>query len=304
MLVIGSTGFIGSHSAEFLTDAGFSVTGTSTTGERADLACDITDQESVDRAISRISPDAILITAGQASVALAWDDPAATFATNISGPFHVLDAVRRLRPSAHVTFASSAGVYGPPPSADAMPFTEQDPMNPESPYGASKAAAEMLCRQFVRQSGLQIAITRIFNQIGPGQSDAQAPAEFSREIAKAERRGERVLELPVGNRLIRRDFTDVRDTARAWAQLIERRVTGTFNVCTGVETSLEGIIEGLAELSEITIEIDEANGPRRPGDILSVYGSHERLTAATGWRPQITLESSLADLLADMRRRV
>ena len=303
MLVIGSTGFIGSHCRESLLGAGFSVHGTSTTGAGADLACDVTSPDSVDRTISSASPDAVLLTAGQASVADAWKDPVAAFRINLSGPAHVLDAMQRHCPSAQLIFASSAGVYGTPGASNSPPFSESDPVAPESPYGASKAAAEVLCHQYQRQAGMRVAVARIFNQIGPGQSDAQAPAEFSREIVKAERRGDGTLRLPVGNRLIQRDFTDVRDTARALTCMIEDGVTGNFNVCSGVATSLEEIVAGLEAISPVKVEIDETGGPRRPGDILAVYGSHEKLSAETGWHPRIPLQSSLTDLLQDWRDR-
>lgn len=302
--MIGSTGFIGRHCTSDLIGAGFRVYGTSTTGGGADLACDVTVRDSVDRTISSVVPDAVLLAAGQASVADAWMDPAAAFRTNLSGPAHVLDAMHQHCPEAHFIFASSAGIYGTPETRDSPPFSETDPVAPESPYGASKAAAEVLCHQYRRQTGMRVAVARIFNQIGPGQSDAQAPAEFSREIVKAERRGDVTLKLPVGNRLIQRDFTDVRDTARAMTRMIEVGITGDFNVCSGVATSLEEIVCGLESISPVEIEIDETRGPRRPGDILAVYGSHDRLTSATGWRPELSLQASLTDLLQDWRNRL
>lgn len=253
--------------------------------------------------LASVRPDAVLITAGQASVAAAWKDPAGTYSSNTAGPFHLLDAARRIDPSLHVIFSSSASVYGPPASPESMPFTEEAGIAAASPYGASKAAAEVLCGQFARQYGLDLTTVRIFNQIGPAQSDVQAPAEFSRKIATAERKGEGRLLLPVGNVKVERDFSDVRDTVRAFRRLIETRTTGVFNVCSGLGTSLGEIIEGLSAHTGVEIEIETNPEFSHRVDIPSVYGSHDRLTAAIGWHPEIELDQSLADLLDDWRAR-
>jgi len=301
--VIGSTGFVGRATAAHLRERGRTVIGTSTTGEGADLACDIRDPRAVDRAITGADPGSIVLVAGLASIPGSWEDPDAAFRVNTGGAFNVLDGMRRLAPGAHLLVASSAGVYGPPASSGDMPYTEDMPMRAVSPYAASKAATEVLCRQFAAQRGLGIAVCRIFNQVGPGQNAAQAPAEFSQEIVRAERRGDRVLRLRVGNPAIERDFTDVRDSARAFGELIDAGATGTFNVCSGTGTSLAKIVEILASNTAVEVEIvtDPDRSPQ--GDILRVYGSNDRLREAIGWRPEVPLERSLADLLDDWRSR-
>ncbi|MDQ2700306.1 MAG: GDP-mannose 4,6-dehydratase [Actinomycetota bacterium] len=304
VLVISGSGFIGSHVANELEATGRRVVTTSRNGLGADLDCDFTDPASTDRAVAAARPGAIVIIAGQASVTAAWDDPPATFSANVAGPFNVLDSARRLAPDTHVLFTSSAGAYGSPGTRASVPFTESDPVSPTSPYGASKAAAEMLCRQFDRQTALTVTIARLFNQVGPGLDDAQAPAEFAREIAKAERRGERILDLPVGDPSIERDFTDVRDTAHAYSSILEHGMPGVFNVCSGTGVSLEKIIELLQQHTGIEVRVVPRPDAPRPSDIPLVYGSHGKLTGATGWRPITPLDTSLADLLADWRRRV
>ncbi|MGK2932473.1 MAG: NAD-dependent epimerase/dehydratase family protein, partial [Solirubrobacterales bacterium] len=185
VLVVGATGFIGRHAAERLAETGFKVLGTSRDGKHSDFPCDLLDPASVEYVIDRVRPDAILVAAGKASVVTGWKDPEGAFLTNTTGPFNLLEAVRRQAPAIHVTLVSSAAVYGMPESREDLPFTEASPTRPASPYGASKAAAEVLTAQYGRGFGIAVAVARVFNQIGPGQSDAQAPAEFAREIAKA-----------------------------------------------------------------------------------------------------------------------
>ena len=304
MLVVGATGFIGRQAADRLGGPGFRVLGTSTTGDHTDLACDLLEPASIERALKRIDPDAILVAAGNSSVGAAWKEPEDNYLVNTTGPFNLLEAVRLHKPSARVTLISSASVYGPPESPGDLPFIESSPVRPASPYGASKAAAEVLAGQYNRGYGLKVAIARVFNQIGPGQSDNQAPAEFAREIALAEDRGVRKLDLQVGNPGSERDFTDVRDSARALAAIVGGEEAGTFNICSGRGIRLDAIVDGLAAHTPVAIGIARTPERAHPVDVPLVTGSAERLKEATGWQPEIPLWISLLDLLDDWRRRV
>ncbi len=301
VLLVGATGFIGQHLQQHLLGQGHRVLGTSSDGSGAELACDIESQASVDAAIASAAPDAIVLSAGQAAVAESWRDPVFTLRSNTSGAFHLLDGMRRHAPTAHLCFLSSAAVYGAPSGVAGQPFTENSAMQPSSPYGASKAAAELLCRQHARGFGLRIAIARLFNQIGPGQPASQAPSEFASALASAEAAGEPVLELGIGNPDFQRDFTDVRDTARALARLSELELTGTFNLCRGSERSLGEIAQGLASFSQVDIKVAPDEAHERPQNIGSLPGSPEKLKRATGWQPEISFERSLEDLLKDWR---
>lgn len=299
-LVVGATGLIGSHLRAELTGRGIEALGTSTTGAGADLALDLTDAATTGSLLRDVRPDLVVHAAGMASLSEAWQRPAEAFRLNSSGTLNLLEAVARHAAGAHLVFTSSAAVYGPP-TGSGLPFVESSPLQPSSPYGASKAAAEILCRQYEREHGLVISIARIFNQIGPGQSANQAPSEFAREIARAEARGEESLILPVGNPQAERDFTDVRDTARALAGLAERTRPGTFNVCSGRGTSLAAIVRMLAATTPLEISIATNPGHRRPADVPRLTGSPEKLERATGWKPEFPLVESLALLLGDWR---
>lgn len=304
VLVVGATGFIGRHAADRLAETGFQVVGTSTDGKHTDLACDLLDTESTEAALERARPDAILVAAGNSSVGSAWDDPEGTFRTNTTGSFNLLEAVRRKTPSARVTLVSSAAVYGPPESPEDLPFTETSPVRPASPYGASKAAAEVLASQYGRGFGLEVRVARIFNQIGPGQSEAQAPAEFARDIALAEDRGAARFDLKIGNPESERDFTDVRDTARALTGIVAGDEAGNFNICSGAGVRLDDIAAGLAAHTPLEIGVTTTPDRAHPVDVPLVTGSAARLKEATGWQPEIPLWISLLDLLDDWRRRV
>lgn len=242
-----------------------------------------------------------MMAAGLSSVRAAWDDPPAAFANNTRGVFNLLEALGRSAPGAHLTMLSSASVYGPPQS---LPLTEDSATEPSSPYGASKLAAEMLCRQHARQHGTGVAVLRLFNQIGPGQGTGQAPSEFARQIAVAEKRGERGLMITVGNPDSERDFTDVREAAGGIAGVVAGRLEGTFNLCSGEATTIGSIVHGL-NLST-RVEVGMLVDPERahPADVTSLYGSNGKLNGSSGWVPEMSLDRSLEDLLEDWRCRV
>ena len=145
--------------------------------------------------------------------------------------------------------------------------------------------------------GLRIAVIRAFNQIGPGQSPAFAASGFARQIAAAEAAGAERVELAVGNLAAARDFTDVRDTARAFVEVSRRELTGTFNLCSGQGAEAGGDGRGDGE-GDAAAGRDQA-GPLagRPVDPSAVYGNPARLREAIGWAPEIPLSRTVADLL-------
>ncbi len=308
VLVIGATGLLGSHTADRLEAIGRQVIRTSREGHEADLGCDLTRPESVGAALESASPGAIVNAAGISSAARAWRDPGEAFGINTRGTLHLLDAMRETVRASHLVVASSGSVYGVSKTGrggmKTGAFTEGDPARPASPYAASKAAAEVLCSQYSREHGMAITQARIFNQLGPGQTPGQAPSEFAREIALAEARGDPRVVLEVGNPGAERDYTDVRDTARALSSLVEQGTTGVFNVCSGRAVSLASVIESLAALTPVNVEVAVEPARAHPVDPAAVTGSNCKLAAATGWKPETTVVESLRDLLEDWRRRI
>ena len=158
--------------------------------------------------------------------------------------------------------------------ADRLPFTEDQPPEPVTPYGAEQAGDGGALRPVrAGRAACRIAVVRAFSQLGPGQSPAFAASGFARQIAAAEAAGAERVELAVGNLAAARDFTDVRDAARAFVEVSRRELTGTYNLCSGraLETGVRGRGDG---------EGDAAAGARsgrdpslaRPADPSTVYG--------------------------------
>ena len=148
----------------------------------------------------------------------------------------------------------------------------------------------------------QHAITvRPFNHIGPGQSPNFAVPALAKRIVEADRRGASTI--PVGNLSARRDFTDVRDVVRAYRALIETGTPGeVYNVCSGRDVSILSIAEGLLALAETSLEFETDPSLVRPVEVPVLRGDPARLAGATGWKPEIPLEETLADVLAYWRQ--
>ncbi|MEA3075623.1 MAG: GDP-4-dehydro-6-deoxy-D-mannose reductase [Actinomycetota bacterium] len=265
------------------------------TGEEVD----VTDADAVRKSLADIAPEAVYHLAGWAHVGSSWEEPAAAFQVNAAGTVHVLDAARRLASPPRVLVVSSAEVYGTV-RPDQLPLTEDTPVSPVSPYAASKVAAEVAARQAFLGYGLPVVVARPFNHIGPGQSPTFVVSALARRIVEAERSGATVLEM--GNPTPRRDLTDVRDVVRAYRLMVERAEPGeTYNVCTGDDVVIGDLARRLIELSGVDLELNAGTVELRPIDVPVLRGDGSRLTAATGWRPEIPLDQTLADVLAYWR---
>jgi len=295
-LVTGGSGFVGRWLAAHLTAWGDEVSAPGA------AAFDVTDGAAAEAVLAETRPDAVYHLAGLAHVGESWEAPVRTFEVNALGALHVLEAARRLEHRPRVLLVGSAEVYGAV-CADDLPIAENQPLRPVTPYAVSKVAAEFLGLQAYLAHGLPVVAARAFNHAGPGQSDAYVVSSLARQIALAERSGER--SIVVGNIAPSRDFTDVRDVVRAYRLLVERADAGlAYNVCSGCAVPIEEVARRLIALSgtDLGLEVDQARV--RPVDVPVLLGDASRLSAATGWSPQITLDQTLADTLAYWRERL
>ncbi len=309
-LVTGGSGFSGQYLVHLLLDeGGAQITAGTFTGsepetgilsleERARVRwvpLDVTVPDSVAAALEGCAPERVYHLAGQASVAASFADPLATWEVNATGTLRLLEAIRRRRGEPpRVLVVSSAEVYGRVPEGG-QPIPETDPLAPITPYGASKAAAEMVGLQ-AAATGLPVVVARSFNHTGPGQETRFALPSMARQLA-AMRAGSGVRVLRVGNLQARRDFLDVRDVVRAYRRLLEEGRSGAvYNVCSGEARSLREVVETLVELSGTGARVEVDPERFRPVDIPLLVGDSSRLRAL-GWAPRIELRQTLSDLL-------
>src|SRR5690606_10350791 len=160
------------------------------------------------------------------------------------------------------------------------------PLRPSTPYGASKAAAELAALQAATDDGVEVVIARSFNHAGPGQDERFVFPSMARQLVRI-RRGEAEPVLRVGNLEVYRDFLDVRDVVRAYLLLMERgRNRGVYNVCSGVTRSLKDMVTQLVEISATGARLEVDPERVRPVDIPVLYGDAGRLRRL-GWTPEI-----------------
>jgi GDP-4-dehydro-6-deoxy-D-mannose reductase len=314
VLITGIGGFAGRHLARLLLSENREVFGTvrrpeaagvrreafpQLTGDRLRVA-DVTEAEAVARVVAEVQPDAIIHLAGWTFVPDSHADPAAVFRSNALGTLHVFAAVHRHRARCRVVAVGSADAYGLLDPSD-LPVRETCAFRPISPYGASKAAADLLGHQWSRGYGLDVVRVRPFNHIGPGQRSVFVCPDFAQQIAAIER-GRWPAEIEVGTLDVVRDFTDVRDVVAAYVAAMDGAEAGeAYNICTGVGHTVREMLQTLIELGDSSVAIKVVPERVRKTDVPSVIGSFEKLRARTGWTPRHSLRQTLADVLAEQR---
>ena len=298
VVITGGLGFVGRHLERHLREHGDEVT---TLDRHGPAAVDITDGPATTAAIAELAPDAVYHLAGWADVGASWSDPVGAFRANAEGKLHLLRACIDAKVE-RVLAVGSADLYGVVSPHD-LPLTEDSPLRPTSPYGASKAAAEALAQQAFLGHGLEVIRVRPFNHLGPGQSEHFVAPALAARIARAERDDRDTI--AVGNLSARRDFTDVRDIVRAYRLLVEQGEAGqVYNVCSGRDLAIQELADHLVTLASRPIQLEPDPSLLRPVDLPVLRGDPARLRAATGWRPEIPIERTLEDLLDDMRHRI
>jgi GDP-4-dehydro-6-deoxy-D-mannose reductase len=310
VLVTGAAGFAGSHLLDLLGQDPVRVVALRKPGIGADtqarypdlqwIEVDLLDREAVRRTIAELAPIAIYHLAGSPHVGQSWKAATETLSINVMGTHHLLEGVRVEGLPSRVVVPSSAYVYR---SADRA-LTEDDPIESTSPYAISKIATELAAAKASARDGIPVVVARSFNHIGPRQHPSFFASGVARQIALIEA-GRLDPVIRVGNLDTRRDFTDVRDTVRAYRALAERGTPGrAYNVCSGVARPVRDLLDGLIAQSRVTVSVEVDADRFRPNDTPLLLGDPARIRRDTGWVPTIPLEHTLRDLLDDWRQAV
>jgi GDP-4-dehydro-6-deoxy-D-mannose reductase len=304
ILVTGATGFIGRHLASHLLGSGHDVHGLARHARRLPFpiaVADVNDSEALARVLRNVRPEGIVHLAAQSSAGASFTDSEATYRANFLGSLRLFEAVSMAVRPCRVLWVGSSDEYGAVEPAD-LPVHEATPLRPISPYGVSKASADLAAYQWSYR-GLDVVRVRPFNATGPGQSERFVCADFARQIAAAERSGQPPI-IRAGSLDVARDFLDVRDLVAAMAGvLLTPAATGVFNICSGIGRTPREIAAELFRLSGHAARIEIEPGRLRPAEIPRMVGSAESLRRAIGWSPQIAWTQTLADVLADWRDR-
>ena len=293
--VTGSSGFVGRHLVPYLRACGDDVV---TIDHHGHPPVDVTDAAELGAVLQSARPDAVYHLAALSHVGRSWDAPERVFRVNALGALNVLRACADTGVG-RVVVAGSADVYGAV-GEDDLPLDENAPIRPITPYGASKAAADVLALQAFLGDGLPAVRVRAFNHTGPGQSASMLVPGLARRVADAEQSGG--TKVSVGNLDVVRDLCDVRDVVRAYRLLVERGEPGeAYNVCSGRGVTVRDVATMMLSMSDAPLELVVDPELVRPVDVPRLVGSAARLRAATGWVPELDLERTLADVLAAAR---
>lgn len=291
ILVTGAGGFVGQHLVRHLLGAGDEAIATGTQGSSP---VDVTDARAVAESIRKSSPDAVVHLAAQPSVPQSWEQPESTYRVNVIGTLNVLRALEGL-PS-RLLLVGSAQQYST--KADGSALSEEAPMQPNSPYAASKIAAEQLAFLYGRSQGFPVIATRSFNHTGPGQSSHYAIGSFARQIVEIQK-GKIEPKMSVGDLSARRDLLDVRDVVQAYRLLLDSGAAGeAYNVCSGVAVAMGDVLETMLKSAGLLGQVEvQADPSGRKGEPSEIVGDPSKLKAATGWEPKIRLETSLVETM-------
>jgi GDP-4-dehydro-6-deoxy-D-mannose reductase len=287
LLLTGATGFVGRHLMH---------TTPAIPLHAGDREIDLRDAGAVLEGVRAVSPDRVIHLAAVSHVPTSFADPCGTLEVNLLGTLHLLQALKKCDFRGRFLYVGSADTYGAV-QPERLPVTEDQPQRPRNPYAVSKLAAEALCYQWSQTCGFQIVMARPFNHIGRGQNDGFVVSSLAKQVV-AVRRGS-ISAVQAGDLQVTRDFTDVRDVVRAYLALLESGQSGeAYNVCSGIERSLQSVLDHLMAIAGVHPEVVKDESKVRQGEQRRMLGSYEKLHAATSWKPLIAFEQTLAEILS------
>lgn len=293
IVVTGGAGFIGSHVAEKLIEAGHKalVIDNLSSGKTDNIPAgaqfqkmDIVDGD-LASALESFRADAVCHHAAQISVRNSINDPVADLTKNIIGTVRLLEACRRSGCRTFIFASTGGALYG---DQERFPAPESHPTYPLSPYGISKLSAEKYLFFYRKQYGFRGVCLRYSNVYGPRQDphgEAGVVAIFCKKLLAGE--------VPTinGDGMQSRDFVFVKDVARANLLAIEKYIEGEFNIATGIETDVNTLAGELLKISGKDAKL--THGPSMPGEqrrsLLDPSLAFEKL----GWRPEVALSDGM-----------
>jgi len=299
VLITGAGGFIGSHLAERCVQLGWRVRafvhyrgdqragwleGSDVRGEMEIVAGDIRDYDAVQAATQGV--DTIFHLAALIGVPYSYVAPLAYVRTNVEGTHNVLQAARQHGVS-NLVITSSSEIYG---TAQYVPIDERHPAVAQSPYAATKIAADQLALSFWRAFDLPVKLVRPFNTYGPRQSPRAIIPSVIMQLLSGR-------QVKVGNIAPRRDFLFVNDTVEGFLAVgaTERAVGEVLNLGTGTETSIAALIRTIASVMHVDAQIVEDAARKRAATVeVERLVCDNRKALSCGWEPRHTLTEGLA----------
>jgi len=339
-LITGIGGFVASHLADLLLEKGETVVGTHRWNEDLSrikhikdriimVPADLNDLSSLISAVQDYKPDYIFHLAAQSYVSDSYNYPVETININTLGTVNLLEAVRIVRgyndrdvnseapfdPVIHV--CSSSEVYGLVEEKD-IPIKETCRFNPSNPYAVGKVGADMAALLYFTNYGLKVIRTRMFTHTGPRRTMMSAECAFAKQIATFEKMekeinkmefdnlkvGKTTYMLQHGNLNSVRTWADVRDAVKAYYLLVREGVPGeVYNIGGDTTKTIGEMLDYLMSLSDISIEKQVDKSLLRPYDVTLQVPDCTKFKKL-GWKPEITFEKTMEDMLNWWRENI
>ncbi|WP_317362637.1 GDP-mannose 4,6-dehydratase [Campylobacter helveticus] len=304
ILITGADGFIGSHLCELLHAKNYQIKALSQYnsfnfwGHLEHLPCkdkleivsgDLRDSFFCDSLVKGV--DAVLHLGALIAIPYSYTAPQSYVDTNIQGTLNLLEASKRHGVKRFI-HTSTSEVYG---SAIYTPIDEKHPLQPQSPYSASKIGADMLSLSYFYSFNLPVIVARPFNAYGPRQSArAFIPAMMVQILSGAK-------ELKVGDLSPKRDLNFVRDTCEGFATLLTNGEFGeVYNIGSGVEYAMSEVLELICKLcgAELKITQDEKRLRPKNSEVMRLLCDSSKLKSVSAWQSRVSLEEGLGQTIA------
>ena len=300
-LITGADGFIGSHLTELLLQEGIEVRAlcqynsfnswgwlNNVRHPGLEIVCgDVRDKTFCNKITKGV--DTVFHLAALIAIPYSYEAPQSYVDTNVSGTLNICQSCLYNSVS-RLIVTSTSEVYG---TAQFVPITESHPRQPQSPYSATKIAADALALSFYHSMDLPVVVARPFNTYGPRQSARAFIPTIITQIAS----GKKVIK--VGDLRPTRDFNYVADTCRGFLSLavadLQKVVGQDFNIATGKDVSMEETLKIIREIlgKEVKIEVDEQRLRPENSEVFRLCGDNTKIKEATGWQPEISLHEGL-----------
>ena len=323
VFITGFTGMVGSHLVDFLLEnTSWEIYGLLrwnddlsnvdhlvpqiNKGDRVHLVYgDLNDYVSLHNAIETVSPDYVFHLGAQSYPKTSFISPIETFQTNIIGTANLLEVLRKSSSNPVVHVCASSEVFGRVSKED-LPIHEDITFHPASPYAISKAGTDLIGRFYGEAYEMTVMTTRMFTHTGPRRGDVFAESTFAKQIAMIEA-GLIEPVIKVGNLDSMRTWSDVRDAVRAYYLLVTKEpIAGEYyNIGGSFSCTVREMLDYLLSISTVE-KIDVAVDPERlrPIDADLQIPDTRKFTEHTGWKPEISFEQTMNDLLDYWRHQI
>ena len=300
ILITGATGFIGSHLTEFCVKRGFDVVafdrynpnnhwGWLEESKYKDdievILGDVRDYDSVFKAMERC--DAVFHLAALIGIPYSYVSPLAYIRTNVEGTYNVLESAKYLELE-KVLVTSTSETYG---TAQYVPIDEKHPLQPQSPYSASKIGADAMAKSFYNAFELPLTIARPFNTYGPRQSARAVIPTIITQIASGKK------QIKLGDLTPTRDFSYVEDVCRGFIALAEceKAIGETVNIGSNFEISIGDVVDNIKEIMNSDVQVITDNARLRPenSEVLRLWCDNTKIRELIGFEPKYSIKEGL-----------